>query len=446
MYQICIEWAAGSGAPSILNCSPLAPRHSPLASPMRILVRLILVAAVIAGLAAAAQRGRTYWEDRNRPKFRTAEVTKGSITAVVNSTGEVKPVLSISVGSFVSGPIQALHVDFNEKVSKGQLMAEIDPRLFEAAVAGDRASLAIRRSEVNRVEADLALAKLDQERAERLKKKGEGYVSQVEIDQFRFSVQSLEAQLNVAKAGVLQAEAALENSEANLAYTRIVAPVDGIVIDRKIEPGQTLAAQFQTPELFVVAPDIREEMHIFASVDEADIGLIRAARDADQPVEFSVDAYPDALFEGSIKQIRLSPVVTQNIVTYPVVVSAPNAELKLMPGMTASLSFQTDYRDQCVRVPNAALRFFPEVEHVREKDKHLVTGVRQQEEEDQVDEESAEEKTTAAAKRSLRYVWVWEDPSLRAIPVTIGIRDSKWTELVDGELKKGDALVVAKEN
>jgi HlyD family secretion protein len=364
---------------------------------------------------------------------------------VVNSTGEVKPVLSVSVGSFVSGPIQDLHVDFNDEVEKGQVMAEIDPRLFEAAVAADRAVLGIRKGEVKRVQADLALAQLDLDRANRLKERGEGYVSQVEIDQFRFTVQSLEAQLKVAEAGVLQAEADLENSEANLAYTRIESPVDGIVIDRKIEPGQTLAAQFQTPELFVVAPDLRREMHIFASVDEADIGLIRVASETDQPVEFTVDAYPDVLFKGSIEQIRLSPVVMQNVVTYPVVVSAPNPELKLMPGMTASLSFQTDHREQCLRVPNAALRFFPDVEHVREQDKHLITGTLESESEsdDSADQESAEEKTSAAAKRSKRYVWVWERPWLRAIPVTIGIRDSKWSEVLEGELKLGDALVVA---
>lgn len=412
---------------------------------MRVLVRLVILGCLLAGLVAAGQRGASYWQERNRPKFRTAEVTEGAITSVVNSTGEVKPVLSVSVGSFVSGPIQALHVDFNDTVTKGQLMAEIDPRLFEAAVAGDRATLAIRRAEVKRVEADLGLAQMDLQRAERLREKGEGYVSQVEVDQFRFNVASLEAQQKIAEAGVLQAEASLENSEANLAYTRIVSPVDGIVIDRKIEPGQTLAAQFQTPELFVVAPDIRREMHIFASVDEADIGLIRAAREAGQPVEFSVDAYPDLLFQGSIEQIRLSPVVMQNVVTYPVVVSAANPEQKLMPGMTASLSFQTDHRERCLRVPNAALRFFPDVEWVREQDKHLITGVQHQEEAEGVDDESASEKTTAAAKRSQRYVWVWEEPWLQAIPVTIGIRDSQWSELVEGDLKQGDVLVVAQE-
>ncbi len=411
---------------------------------MRIVVRLLLLILVVGGLGGAGYWGQQYWKKRNRPQFRTAKVTEGEIVSVVNSTGEVKPVLSISVGSFVSGPIQSLHVDFNDKVSKGQLLAEIDPRIFEAAVAGDRAVLAIRRGEVKRVEADLARAEADEKRADSLRLKGAGYISQVEIDQYKFSRQSLEAQLQVAQAGVAQAEAALLNSEANLEYTRIESPVDGIVIDRKIEPGQTLAAQFQTPELFVVAPDIRREMHVFASVDEADIGLIRAARENQQPVEFSVDAYPDVLFEGAIDQIRLSPIVTQNVVTYPVIVSAPNPDEMLMPGMTASLSFQIDQREKCLRIPNAALRFFPEVTHVREQDRHLVTGISEAEDVDLVDEESADEKTDAAKKKSKRYVWIWEEPWLRAVEVTTGIRDSKWTELVDNNLKFSDELVIAK--
>ncbi len=411
---------------------------------MRFVVRLLIVVCIVAGLGASGFWGRQYWEQRNRPEFRTIRVTEGSIDSVVNSTGEVKPVLSVSVGSFVSGPIQALYVDFNDMVQKDQLMAEIDPRIYKAVVAGDVAVLGIRRGEVKRVEADLAGAIADESRSDELKGKGEGYISQDEIDQYRYSRQSLEAQLVIARAGVAQAEASLENSEANLAYTRIVSPVEGIVIDRKIEPGQTLAAQFQTPELFVVAPDIRREIHVFASVDEADIGLIRTANETKQPVEFSVDAYPDSLFTGTIKQIRLSPVMTQNVVTYPVIVSAQNPDQKLMPGMTASLSFRIERREKCLRIPNAALRFFPEVDHIREQDRHLVTGTDEEDDVNLVDNESADEKTTAAAKRSHRYVWVWEEPWLRAVPVTIGIRDSKWSEVVEGEISIDDAFVVAK--
>lgn len=411
---------------------------------MRILFRLLIVIGILAGLGAAGQWAQRYWKEKNKPEFRVTTVTEGTITAVVNSTGEVKPVISIAIGSFVSGPIKELHVDFNDQVKKGELLALIDPRIYEASVQGDQAVLAIRRGEVSRAEAELGRAQSDVERADRLLAKGEGYISQVEVDQYRFARQSLEAQLVVAQAGVVQAEASLANSQANLAYTRIESPVDGVVIDRKIEPGQTLAAQFQTPELFTIAPDIRREMHIFASVDEADIGLIHMAQEAGQSVEFTVDAYPDLLFAGKIKQIRLSPVMTQNVVTYPVVVSAPNEDGKLMPGMTASLSFQIDKREKCLRVPNAALRFFPDVLHVHPDDKKIVTGISDDEAIERVDEESANEKTDAAVIKNRRYVWVWKDPVLRAIPVTIGIRDSQWTELVDGDLSAGDELVIAK--
>lgn len=410
---------------------------------MRFLLKWLLILGFFAALGYGGIQGKKYWEQKQIPVFRMAKVTEGKLVSVVNSTGEVKPVLSVSVGTFVSGPIEKLHVDFNDKVTKGQLMAEIDSRLFEAAVAEDRALLGIRQAEVKRVESDLELAKLDLDRANRLRDRGEGFVSQVEVDQFRFKVESLEAQARIAEAGVKQAEAGLSNSEANLEFTRIVSPVDGVVIDRKIEPGQTLAAQFQTPELFVVAPDLRDEMHLFASVDEADIGLIREAAKQEQPVQFTVDAYPDDLFVGKVVQIRLSPIVAQNVVTYPVVVSAENKEQKLMPGMTASLSFQTGKRDRCVRIPNAALRFFPKVEHVRPEDKHLVLGVVDEQAAGVDIEESAQEKTALAAKRTKRYVWVWETPFLRAIPVTIGIRDSQWSELVEGNVLLEDELVIA---
>lgn len=408
---------------------------------MRFVRRLLVVLLVIAGLAAAAYWGHRYWQQRNRPQFRTAAVTKGGITEVVNSTGEVKPVLSIAVGSFVSGPILELHVDFNDRVKQGQLLAEIDPRIYEATVAGDRAVLSIRRGEVARVESDLALARSEESRANRLAEQGRNLISQAEVDQFRYARESLEAQLAVAEAGVVQAEAALENSLANLTYTRIESPVDGIIIDRKIEPGQTLAAQFQTPELFTVAPDIREEMHIFASIDEADIGLIRKAAECEQKVEFTVDAYPDELFTGAIKQVRLSPVIVQNVVTYPVIVSASNPDAKLMPGMTASLSFQIEQREQCKRVPNAALRYFPDVKLVHPDDRDIVTGIRTAEEIEPVEDESASEKSSAARQQNRRHVWIWREPFLQAVPVTIGIRDSQWTELVEGELQLGDKLV-----
>src|SRR4029079_17956091 len=178
-------------------------------------------------------------------------------------------------------------------------------------------------------------------------------------------------ELNLALTTVDQAQANLDTSEANLSYTDIVSPVDGVVIDSTVAPGQTVAASFQTPELFSVAPDMRQEMRVFASVDEADIGLIRQAQQTGQPVRFTVDAYPDDLFEGKIFQIRKNSTTTQNVVTYPVVVSAANPDLKLLPGMTANLSFEVAAKTDTLRIPNAALRYFPQRDLVRTEDRVL---------------------------------------------------------------------------
>ncbi len=411
---------------------------------MRFLVRFLIIVLLLSGvLYAAGTAGLSYWQARNRPKFRFAKVETGDITSVVNSTGEVRPVLSVAVGSFVSGPVIRIHGDFNQRVKKGDLLAEIDPRIYAALVASDQAALANRLAEVERVKALLQQAVQDEERAEALSTQGKGFISPSELDQFHFSRLSLQAQLNVAKATVDQAQAALENSQANLGYTKILSPVDGIIIDRKIDPGQTLAAQFQTPELFKIAPQMDEKMLIHASVDEADIGLIRQAQEAHHPVTFSVDAYPTELFTGSIDQIRFSSTLTQNVVTYPVVVSAGNPDLKLLPGMTADLSFEIDNRKGVTKVPNGALRFYPKIEQVRPADQALLNGTQIEDARVEPNKPSAPEKTDIAAQRSKRHVWVVEGEKLRAIPIEIGINDSQFTELVSGELKVGDELVTS---
>jgi HlyD family secretion protein len=264
------------------------------------------------------------------------------------------------------------------------------------------------------------------------------------LDKVRFNKESLAAQLNPAEASVDQAQAQLDLSVANLEYTEIRAPVDGIVINRKIDPGQTLAAQFQTPELFIVAPDMRKEMHVHATVDEADIGLITGAKEKGLPVTFTVDAYPDDLFTGTIREIRLSSATTQNVVTYPVVVGAPNPDLKLLPGMTPSISFEVDRRQKVIKIPNSALRFFPQLQHVRQEDRRLLEGKSAEKTDDQVQATSlsAEQRAEARRKRSTRHVWVQDGFKLRAVEVQTGLSDNQYTELVTGSLKKGDKLVI----
>jgi HlyD family secretion protein len=363
---------------------------------------------------------------------------------VVNSTGTVKPVRSVSVGAFTSGPISEIYVDFNSRIKKGQMLARIDPKLARAAVDRDRAALETQKAELSRMEALLQQARNNEDRARRLAAVNKDYLSDTEMDQYKFTTLTTEAQRKLALANITQAEANLKNSEANLGYTEIVSPVDGIVIERKVDPGQTVAASFQTPELFVVAPDMDKHMHVYASVDEADIGLITDAQKKGRLVKFTVDAYPGVLFEGAIHQIRRNSTTTQNVVTYPVLIEAGNAELKLMPGMTANISFQIDAKDDVLRLPVAALRFVPTPEEVVPSDRHYVETLAGKE--DEGTRRSAPEKAEQARNRQRRVVWVREGLLLRAVTVTLGLIESQFAEIASGDLSEGQAVVTGAES
>jgi HlyD family secretion protein len=419
---------------------------------MKTLVRLFILFGVLAAIGAVAYRPTSkYLAKRNRPIWRTAKVEQGSIVAVVNSTGTVKPKIEVTVGAFVSGPIQELYCEFNQDVKKGDLLAKIDPQLYKASVAHDRATLAIQEADVFRVESQLLQAIEDEKRAIALRTRGGSYISQADFDKYKFARMSLEAQVKVSKATVDQARASLGTSLANLNYTEIRSPVDGIVINRKIDPGQTVAAQFQTPELFIVAPDIRKEIRVHASVDEADMGLIKQAQKKKYPVTFTVDAYPDKLFKGQILEIRLSSTTAQNVVTYPVVVTTSNPDLELLPGMTASLSFQVDERPDVIKVPSSALRFYPTTAQVRPEDLHILEG-REENKSDADNNEGASTQSLSIAERarlrkerSKHHVWVAdgdEGDHLRAIEVKTGLTDGQFTEILPGSVKSGDVLVI----
>jgi len=413
---------------------------------MRTLLKLFVVLLILGGIGAAVYwPAMKYWKQRNRPQWRTDQVVRGDILAVVNATGQVKPVLSVQVGAFVSGPIVGDLAKFNQEVKEGDVLASIDPRIYQASVDQDKATLKIREAEVKRVQALLEQARNDEKRGLALRAKNENFLSDAEADQLKFNRLSLEAQLEVAEASVEQANASLANSNANLGYTKITSPDDGIVIDRKIDPGQTLASSFQTPQLFVVAPRMREKMHVHALIDEADIGFIRDAQRRGLTVEFTVDAYLDDLFQGTIEEIRYSSTSTQNVVTYPVLVAAANPDLKLLPGMTASLSFRVDERKEVLRVPNAALRFFPDQQFVREADRKLLEGVggdSDKEKEKPTEQRiSANERAEARRRRTKRHLWVEDGEFLKAVPVEVGLSDSRYTELLSGDVKEGQSLV-----
>lgn len=412
---------------------------------MKSLLKLLMVLIILGAIGTAAYRPlMETLEARNRTEWRTQEVEFGDLIQSVNSTGKVEPVKRVSVGATVSGPIKELLVDYNTKVTKDQLMARIDPRLYQSGVERDRAILRTREAEVARAEAMLQQARNDERRSMQLQNSQDSFISQAEMDQFKFARMMREAELQVSQTNVEQSQAQLDNSEANLGYTEVLAPCDGIVIDKKIDVGQTLAAQFQTPEMFVVAPEMDERMHIYASVDEADIGWIRRAQESEQLVRFTVDAYADELFDqGKIVQVRLSSKEEQNVITYPVIVETPNTDLKLLPGMTANLSFQINKREKIIKIPNAALRFYPPREKVHPDDRKILDGFEDQK---QLSESpkmvSADEKAETSKSLSQRHVWISDGKFLRARPVKIGISDNRFTELVTGELKKGEALVI----
>ncbi len=407
----------------------------------KLLIFLLVVGALGAAGVAARPQWKKWMAERNKPEFETVKVERGEIKWHVQTTGTIEPVLKVQIGSFVSGPIVELNADFNDKVEKGMLLAKVDPRIYKAAVERDTASLLRAKADVERVKARLQQAINDMKRAEQLQEINEGYISQSEMDQLCFSKQAQEAELKVAKLQIKQAQASLDNSALNLQYTKIEAPESGVIIERMIDPGQTLAAQFQAPELFVLAPQMDERMWVHASVVEADVGHIIRAKKEERPVQFYVDAYEDELFAGKIMQVRQNPSTEQNVVSYPVIVETTNEDLKLLPGMTANLSFEVAKRTDVLKIPSEAIRFLPDKKYVREEDHEILEGKESEERQAESGEGSAEQRIEATRRRRRRHVWVQENDKLRAVEIEFGISDGRFYELVDGKLEDDQELV-----
>jgi len=277
------------------------------------------------------------------PKYRATPVDTGTVTATVTATGTLSAVTTVAVGSQVSGIIAKLYVDFNSHVKKGQLLAELDPTPFQEALDQQRANLLKAKS-------DQRLAEVNLTRQKKLRD-----LQLIAASDYDTSL----AQRDDAAATVKQVEAALKQGETNLTYTKIKAPIDGVVVDRQFNVGQTVAASFQAPTIFSIAQDLTK-MQVLTNIDEADVGGIKLG----QAASFTVDAYPDQTFRGAVAQIRLSTQTVQNVVTYPVMLDVPNLDGKLMPGMTANVLVPVDVRPNTLRVPNAALRFKPDAADV----------------------------------------------------------------------------------
>ena len=286
------------------------------------------------------------------PDVRTANVTQGDVVDSVGATGSLEAVTTVNVGSQVSGIIQDLLVDYNSIVREGDVIMRLDPVLFETQLEQARANLIRAEADVERLRVSRDDTLVQLRRAEDLAERE--LISLTELEAAQVAVRSAAAQLKSNEAAVTQAEASLSQNQVNLDNTVIRAPIDGIVISRLVDIGQTVAASLQAPELFVIAADLTK-MRVIAAIDESDVGRIRP----NQRVTFAVDAYPGEEFEGSVSQIRLEPVLTQNVVTYATVVDAPNPDLRLKPGMTATISLEIARRENVLRIPNSALRFRP---------------------------------------------------------------------------------------
>ena len=339
---------------------------------------------------------------KKRVEYETAPIEKHTITQVVEASGTINPVNTVSVGSTVSGLISAIYVDFNSTVKKGQLLAEIDPRTFQATVDQNSASVASAQADLLNRQANYEMSTKTYNRYKNLYARG--FIPKSELDQAEADYKANMAQVNAARAKITQTRAQYNQSLVNLNYTKIIAPVDGMVISRKIDLGQPVAASFQAPELFTIAQDL-EKMQIEVNVSEADIGEVKEGQD----VIYTLDGYPNSEFYGKVTQVRISPTTVSNVVTYSVIVTVDNEDLKLKPGMTANVSIITAKNENVLCVPNMALKFTPNADGPKYKNQGL---------------------------------WIKDGLKLKRIDITTGVSDDMFTEVKGENVYEGEKIII----
>lgn len=390
---------------------------------------------ILAGLGAG---GYVYWNGEQKPpvKYKTVKIERGAVTQTVTATGTINPVITVQVGSQVSGIIKALYADFNSVVKAGQVVAQIDPVPFRTKVTEMEASLQNAQGNLARARADLALQKLNFDRAKALFE--QQLNAQQDVDNARTAYETSQANVQVAEAQVKQARAQLDTAKVNLDYTTIYSPVHGIVISRNVDVGQTVAASFQTPVLFLVAKDLTK-MQVDTNVSESDVGGITEGK----PATFVVDAYPNQPFKGTVVQVRNAPITVQNVVTYDIVIGVDNTDLRLKPGMTANVAITVARRDDVLKVPNQAVRFKPALAKGGEKSGGPSVASAAKREGAGKDGTSEGGRREGAEGRSKPKVWL-RSPQGEPVPVEIktGITDGAFSELIEGDLKEGDEIIV----
>ena len=415
------------------------------------------LAVVIALLAA-------YALNRNVPaEHFTAKVERGDIHNVVEATGTINPIVTVIVGSQVSGTIAELHADFNSYVHKGEVVAIIDPALFKGALLeaksdleNSKANLIAARATLEKLKASLVQTKADYQRAQGLSKGG--VLSQQLLDVARSNYDSANAAVNAAAANITQAEAQVSQKEAavgvaqtNLDYTVIRSPIDGTVVARNVDLGQTVAASFSAPVIFTIAKDLKI-MWVYTKTDESDVGNIQVGK----PVTFKVDAFPKETFHGLVKQVRMNPTTVQSVVTYDTIIEFANSDLKLFPGMTAYVTIPVATVQNVLKIPNTALRYKPPMSPEEILATYKQFGM------DSAEQRSANAETSPAeapqprgsqalnppraAKSDSAIVWkLHQDNSMEPVKVSLGITDHAYTEVVGvvkGDLKEGDPVII----
>ena len=340
----------------------------------------------------------------NGVKYETRKVRRCTITEVVEASGTINPVNTVSVGSTVSGLIKEIYVDFNSVVKKGQILAQIDPANFQASV--DQATAQINNAQANlaNTQAVMEMSRKTYNRYKNLYAKN--FIAKSELDQAESDYYANLAKVNSAKAQISQAQATYNTAMTNLGYTKIIAPVDGTIISREIDLGQPVAASFQAPQLFTIAQDLTN-MQIEVNVSEADIGKVKVGQD----VTYTLDGYPDTDFKGKVTQVRISPTTVSNVVTYVVIVDVHNEDLKLIPGMTANVSIITDQKENVLCVPNVALKFTPE---------------------------------TSGQKYKNQGIWLLQKNKPVRIDIEQGASDDSRFEVISDKIKEGDLVLTKK--
>lgn len=383
-------------------------------------MKAFLAILVLAGLSAGAYFGYEHWFSRDeQPTYRTAEVKRGELVATVSATGTVEPLLKVVVGSQVSGTVVKWYADFNDHVTEGQVLLELDQDRYKATVEQRKASLAVAKARREESAARLAQARLEFEKIEQALQRMAA--SEFEVRTARTEVDAAAATVQAGDAQVEASEADLQFANAELSKTVIKAPIDGVVIKRDVDIGQTVAASLQAPSLFLIANDLKQ-MRVNAAVSETDIGKIREGMDA----QFRVDAYPGRKFRGVVSQVRFAETVVDNVVTYTTLIDVNNSDLTLRPGMTATILFEVDKAADTLMVPNAALRFDPAGDlAVNNPADWFRPG---------------KGKAMAAKPRVYKLI----NQELVEVPIEPGLNDGSNTQVVSGELVAGDEIVLEK--